>query len=354
MYRRKDTRKISIGDVWIGGGNSIAIQSMTNTKTEDIETTVAQILQLEAAGCDIVRIAIPNMKAAKAVSKIKEKIHIPLVADIHFDYRLAIECVSQGIDKIRINPGNIGDQERIKQVVDACKVREIPIRIGVNGGSLEKHILKKYGHPTPEALVESALYHVNILEELNFYDIAISIKSSDVLKTVAAYELIAQKVDYPLHLGITESGTKENGTIKSSVGLGIMLAKGLGDTIRVSLTSDPVHEIHVARKILQSLELYPKQVEFISCPTCGRTSIDLIKIAEEVENRLNFVKQPIKVAVMGCAVNGPGEAREADIGIAGGNGVGLIFKKGEIIAKVPEDELVDALIQEINIMLNKA
>ena len=354
MILREKTRTITIGDVTIGGGHPIAIQSMTNTKTENVDETVAQILKFEEAGCDIVRIAIPSMEAAKAVSSIKSRIHIPLVADIHFDYRLALECVKQGIDKIRINPGNIGSKERVKKVVDACKANNIPIRIGVNGGSLEKHILEKYGHPTPEALVESALFHVRILEKLDFYDIAISIKSSDVLKTVEAYERMAEAVDYPLHLGITEAGTKENGTIKSSVGLGIMLAKGLGDTIRVSLTSDPVDEIHVAKKILQSLNLYPQQVEFISCPTCGRTSIDLISIAEEVEKRLGTVKYPIKVAVMGCAVNGPGEAREADIGIAGGNGVGLIFKKGEVIGKVPEEELVDALIREIQAMVDKA
>ncbi len=353
MVLRDETRKIKIGDKYIGGGSPIAIQSMTNTKTEDVEKTVAQIIALEEAGCDIVRVAVPTMEAAQAISKIKAQIHIPLVADIHFDYRLALECVRRGIDKIRINPGNIGSQERIKEVVDACREHKIPIRIGVNGGSLEKHILEKYKHPTAEALVESALYHVRILESMDFYDIAISIKSSDVLTAVEAYERMADAVSYPLHLGITEAGTRESGTIKSSVGLGVMLSKGIGDTLRVSLTSDPVDEIHVARKILQSLNLYPSQIEFISCPTCGRTSIDLIRIASEVEERLAHIKVPIKVAVMGCAVNGPGEAREADIGIAGGNGVGLIFKKGKIIGKVPEDELVEALIKEINVMIDK-
>jgi len=347
MFTREDTKIITIGNVSIGGGKKIAIQSMTNTKTEDIKGTIHQILALEEAGCDIVRVAVPNMEAAKAILSIKAGIHIPLVADIHFDYRLALECIHQGIDKIRLNPGNIGNDERVKEVVLACKANNIPIRIGVNGGSLEKHILDKYKHPTAEALVESALYHVNILEALDFYDIVVSIKSSDVKTAVEAYRLMATHKNYPLHLGITEAGTIESGTIKSSVGIGIMLSLGIGDTIRVSLTSDPVDEIRVARKLLQSLDLYTKSIEIVSCPTCGRTSIDLIGIAKEVEKRIGHLPNPIKVAVMGCAVNGPGEAREADIGIAGGDGVGLIFKKGEIIKKVKEEDLVDALIEEV-------
>ncbi len=353
MFTRLESRQVTIGNLKIGGGESIKIQSMTNTKTHDVDATVSQIIALEEAGCDIVRVAVPDMEAAKAIGAIKEGIHIPLVADVHFDYRLALEAINQGIDKIRINPGNIGDEERVKEVVLACKAKEIPIRIGVNGGSLEKHILEKYGHPTPEALVESALYHIEILEKLNFYDIVVSIKSSNVLQAVEAYSLMAEKKNYPLHLGITEAGTLEAGTIKSAVGLGIMLSNGLGDTLRVSLTSDVVDEIRVAKKILQSLDLYEKNIEIVSCPTCGRTSIDLIGIAKEVESRTAHVKHPYKIAVMGCAVNGPGEAREADLGLAGGKGVGLIFKKGQIIRKVDEDKLVDALIEELNHMLEE-
>lgn len=351
MFTRNETRKVNIGSTAIGAGESIKIQSMTNTKTEDVTSTIHQILALERAGCDIVRVAVPTMEAAKAIGAIKAGINIPLVADIHFDYRLALEAINQGIDKIRINPGNIGSDERVEQVVLACKEKGIPIRIGVNGGSLEKHILEKYGHPTPEALVESALYHVEILEKLDFHDIIISIKSSDVQMTVEAYKLMASKKNYPLHLGITEAGTLESGTIKSSVGLGIMLSMGLGDTMRVSLTSDVVDEVRVAKKILQSLHLYEKNIEIVSCPTCGRTSIDLISIAKEVENRTAQIKHPYKIAVMGCAVNGPGEAREADLGIAGGNGVGLLFKKGEIIRKVKEEALVDALMEELHSMM---
>ena len=347
---RERTREVQIGQVKIGHGNRIAIQSMTNTKTHDVEATVKQILELEKVGCDLVRVAVPNELAAKAIDQIKEKIHIPLVADIHFDYRLALMCIERGIDKIRINPGNIGDRSRVEKVVKACKEKHIPIRIGVNGGSLEKHILEKYQHPTAEALVESALYHTEILESFDFYDTIISIKSSNVITAVDAYSLMAEKKDYPLHLGITEAGTLQSGTIKSSVGLGIMLQKGLGDTLRVSLTSSVLDEIEVAKKILRSLELYPQAVEIISCPTCGRTSIDLIKIAKEVEARVQSLNKPLRIAVMGCAVNGPGEAREADIGIAGGDGVGLIFKKGEIIKKVPEEALVEALLEEIRQM----
>jgi len=351
MYTRKETKLVTIGGVTIGANSPVAIQSMTNTKTENIEATIKQILELENAGCDIVRVAVPNMEAAKAIGPIKASIHIPLVADIHFDYKLALECAKQGIDKIRLNPGNIGSDERVKEVVLACKKNNIPIRIGVNGGSLEKHILAKYGHPSAQALVESALYHVAILEKLDFTDIAISIKSSNVKTAIDAYALMAEHKNYPLHLGITEAGTLESGTIKSSVGLGIMLNMGLGDTIRVSLTSDPVDEIRVAKKLLQSLDLYKQTIDIISCPTCGRTSIDLIGIAKEVERRIGHITTPIKVAVMGCAVNGPGEAREADIGIAGGDGVGLIFKKGEIIKKVKEEELVEALIEEVNLLI---
>ncbi len=353
MFTRLETRQVAIGSLLVGGGAPIKIQSMTNTKTHDVEATIGQILALEEAGCDIVRVAVPDMEAAKAIGSIKQGIHIPLVADIHFDYRLALEAIHQGIDKIRINPGNIGDEERVKEVVLACKAKGIPIRIGVNGGSLEKHILEKYGHPTPEALVESALYHVEILEKLDFHDIIVSIKSSNVVQAVEAYSLMAQKKNYPLHLGITEAGTLEAGTVKSSVGLGIMLAKGLGDTLRVSLTSDVVDEVRVAKKILQSLDLYEKSIEIVSCPTCGRTSIDLIGIAQEVEKRVAHINHPYKIAVMGCAVNGPGEAREADLGLAGGKGVGLIFKKGQIIRKVEEGKLVDALIEELNLMLEE-
>ncbi len=351
MFVRAETRRIQIGDVFIGNNEPIKIQSMTNTKTENVDATVAQILKLEQAGCDIVRVAIPNIEAARAISEIKKSIHIPLVADIHFDYKLALESIARGIDKIRLNPGNIGDDKRVKEVVLACKARNIPIRIGVNGGSLEKHILEKYGHPTPEALVESAMYHVNILENLGFYNIIISLKSSDIQTTVKAYKLMAEIKNYPLHLGITEAGTLETGTIKSSVGLGIMLNMGIGDTLRVSLTSDVVDEVRVAKKILQSLDLYDKNIQIVSCPTCGRTSIDLIAIAKEVEQKTTHIKYPFKIAVMGCAVNGPGEAREADLGIAGGNGVGLIFKKGKIIRKVKEEELVEAILSELNDMV---
>lgn len=347
MYRREETRAVQVGNLTLGHGSPIYIQSMTTTKTEDVEATVKQILRLEEAGCDIVRVAVPTMEAAMSIGAIKNQIHIPLVADIHFDYRLAIECVNQGIDKIRINPGNIGSKERVYAVVKACKEKNIPIRIGVNGGSLEKHILEKHKHPTAEALVESALYHIDMLEELDFYDIVVSIKSSHVDTAVKAYELMANKKNYPLHLGITEAGTIESGTIKSAVGLGIMLDKKIGDTLRVSLTSDPVDEVRVAKKILKSMDLMPKGVEFISCPTCGRTSIDLIGLAKAVEERIGNLDKSITVAVMGCIVNGPGEAREADIGIAGGKGEGLIFKKGEIIAKVPEDQLLERLLQEI-------
>ncbi|GAA0122096.1 MAG: flavodoxin-dependent (E)-4-hydroxy-3-methylbut-2-enyl-diphosphate synthase [Clostridium argentinense] len=345
--QRKATRKIKIGNTYIGGDSNIAVQSMTNTDTRDVNSTVEQILRLEKAGCNIVRCAVPDMEAAEAIKEIVKRINIPLVADIHFDYRLALKSIENGVAKLRINPGNIGSEERVREVVKAAKERNIPIRIGVNSGSLEKSLLEKYGKPCPEALVESALGHVRILEDMDFHDIVISIKSSDVLQMIESYKLISNKVDYPLHLGVTESGTPWRGTIKSSIGIGALLTEGIGDTIRVSITGDVEEEIKVGREILRSIGYINEGVEFVSCPTCGRTEIDLIGIANEVERRLSNLKKNIKVAVMGCAVNGPGEAREADIGIAGGKGQGLIFKKGKIIKKVKESELVEELMKEI-------
>ncbi len=347
LFERKKTRVLNIGGVKIGGDNLIAIQSMCNTDTRDAISTIAQIKKLENAGCDIIRVAVPDMKAAEALRDIKKNINIPLVADIHFDYRLALKAVENGVDKLRINPGNIGGEENVKAVAKACKEKGIPIRIGVNSGSLEKDILEKYGRVTPEGLVESALRHIDILERYDFYDIVVSIKASDVLFTAKAYSLLSEKVDYPLHIGITESGTVWGGSIKSSVGIGLILGMGIGDTIRVSLTGDPVEEIKVGKAILKALGLRKFGVEFVSCPTCGRTEIDLISIANEVEKRCLGIDKNIKVAVMGCVVNGPGEAKEADIGIAGGKGEGLIFKKGRILKKVSEEALVDALIEEI-------
>lgn len=347
MIKREIKRLVEVGGLKIGGGNPIIIQSMCNTDTRDVEATVRQIKELEEAGCELVRIAVPDMEAAIAVGKIKEQITIPLVADIHFDYRLALEVMKQGVDKVRINPGNIGDEEKIKAVVDMAKEKNIPIRIGVNSGSLEKELLNKYGHVTPEALVESALKHVKILEKLDFYNIIISIKASGVPMSIETYSLLSESCDYPIHVGITEAGTVYGGTVKSAVGIGAILAAGIGDTIRVSLTGDPVEEIKAAKEILKSLELRKFGIDFVSCPTCGRTEIDLIGIANEVEERCRKINKNIKVAVMGCVVNGPGEAREADIGIAGGKGVGLIFKKGEIIKKVDENQLVDSLMEEI-------
>ena len=344
---REQTKEIRIGGVKIGGSNPVAIQSMTNTKTEDVEATVAQILKLEAAGCEIIRCAVPTMEAAKALKEIKKQIHIPLVADIHFDYRLAIAAIENGADKIRINPGNIGSDDRVKAVADACRRKNIPIRIGVNSGSLEKDILAKYGHPTPQALCDSALYHASLLNKFDFDDIVLSMKSSDVATMVKAYELAAEQCDYPLHLGVTEAGTERMGLIKSAAGIGSLLLKGIGDTIRVSLTADPVKEIYAAKDILKALDIDRSGIQFVSCPTCGRTKIDLIGLADEAERRLRDCKKNIKVAIMGCVVNGPGEAREADIGIAGGDGNGLVFRKGEILRKVPEDKLIDALIEEI-------
>ena len=346
MERRK-TRVVNIDNLKIGGENPIVIQSMTNTDTRDTKKTLEQINALVKEGCQMVRCAVPDMEAAEALKEIVKNSPVPIVADIHFDYRLALKAIENGISKLRINPGNIGSIERIKEVVNKAKEYKIPIRIGVNSGSLEKDILERDGKPTAKGLVESALRHVKILEDLDFHDIIISIKSSDVKMMIESYRLMSEKVDYPLHLGVTESGTKFKGTIKSSVGIGTLLAEGIGDTIRVSLTSNPLEEIEVAKELLKALGLYEEGIEFVSCPTCGRTEIDLIGIAEEVEKRLKNSKKKIKVAVMGCVVNGPGEAREADIGIAGGKGVGIIFKKGEIIKKVKEEDLVEELLKEI-------
>ncbi|HHT66150.1 MAG: flavodoxin-dependent (E)-4-hydroxy-3-methylbut-2-enyl-diphosphate synthase [Caldicoprobacterales bacterium] len=348
---RKKTRKILAGNKAIGGGAPITVQSMTNTDTRDVDATVAQIHRLEEAGCDIIRSTVPDQQAADALSKIISRIHIPMVADIHFDYTLALKAIENGVAKLRINPGNIGSREKVKAVVQAAKDKGIPIRIGVNSGSLQRDILQRYGGVCSEALVESALRHVEILEELNFYDIALSVKSSDVREMIQSYRLLSKKVDYPLHVGVTESGTIKRGTIKSCVGIGALLSEGIGDTIRVSLTGDPVEEVLVAKEILKTLGIIKEGIELISCPTCGRTQLDLIRIAEEVEERFSKVKKHIKIAVMGCAVNGPGEARRADIGIAGGNGEGLIFRKGEIIRKVNEEDLVEELIKEVNQIL---
>lgn len=347
MYRN-NTKTIKIGNCCIGGGNPILIQSMTNTKTEDIDATVAQILRLEEAGCDIIRSTVPTLEAAKAIGEIKKQIHIPLVADIHFDYKLAIAAIENGADKIRINPGNIGGTEKVKAVVDAAKERNIPIRIGVNSGSLEKPILQKYGKVTAEGIVESALDKVHMIEELGYDNLVISIKSSDVMMCIRAHELMAEQTKYPLHVGITESGTVYSGNIKSAVGLGVILYQGLGDTIRVSLTGDPVEEIRSAKLILQTLGLRQSGIKVVSCPTCGRTNIDLIGLANRVEQMVTkYDDLNLTVAVMGCVVNGPGEAREADLGIAGGNGEGLLIKKGEIVRKVPEEQLLSALEKEL-------
>ena len=345
--KRDNTKTIRIGNVAIGGGNPIAIQSITNTKTEDVEATVAQILALEKVGCEIIRCAVPTMEAAEALKEIKKRIHIPLVADIHFDYRLAIAAIENGADKIRINPGNIGDISRVKAVVDKAKEYNIPIRVGVNSGSLEKNLVEKYGGVTAEGIVESALDKVHIIEELGYDNLVVSIKSSDVLMCVKAHELIAEKCQYPLHVGITEAGTILSGNIKSSVGLGIILHEGIGDTIRVSLTGDPLEEIKSAKLILRTLGLRKGGIEVVSCPTCGRTKIDLIGLANQVEEMVQDIPLDLKVAVMGCVVNGPGEAKEADIGIAGGIGEGLLIKKGEIVKKVKEEELLETLRQEL-------
>lgn len=346
----KDTKQVKVGNILIGGNAPVAIQSMLNIPAHDIENSIKQAKELEQAGCEIIRIAVPDMQAVQLISALKENVNMPVVADIHFDYKLALESVSAGVDKIRINPGNIGSIDRVKAVVDACKPKEIPIRIGVNSGSVEKEILVKYGGPTAEALCESALYHASLLEKFDYTNIVLSMKSSNVKTMVEAYQLASQKCDYPMHLGVTEAGTERMGIIKSSAGLGALLLQGIGDTIRVSLTADPVKEIYAAKDILKALDIRNDGIQFVSCPTCGRTKIDLISIATEVENRLRDCKKNIKVAVMGCAVNGPGEAKEADIGIAGGNGVGLIFKKGEIIKKVPEDKLIEELIKEVELL----
>ncbi|MGN0521891.1 MAG: flavodoxin-dependent (E)-4-hydroxy-3-methylbut-2-enyl-diphosphate synthase [Eubacterium sp.] len=346
MERRK-SRKIKLADTFIGGDSDILVQSMLNIPSTDIEGSVNQAKELAVAGCQVIRFAVPNEEALSLIEPIKNAVNVPLVADIHFDYRLALGAVERGIDKIRINPGNIGDESRVKAVADACKKKNIPIRIGVNSGSLEKEILSKYGSPTPQAMVESALYHASLLEKFDFEDIVISIKSSNVNTMISAYELAAQKCDYPLHLGVTEAGTERMGIIKSSVGIGSLLAHGIGDTIRVSLTDEPVKEVFAAFDILKALGLKKDCPYLISCPTCGRTRIDLVSLAKQVEERLKDCKKPIKVAVMGCVVNGPGEAKEADIGIAGGDGNGLIFKKGQILRKVDEKDLLEELMKEI-------
>ena len=341
------SRQMNIGGVTIGGGVAVAIQSMCSTRTEDVAATVAQILRLEQAGCEIVRVAVPTMEAARAIGQIKKAIHIPLVADIHFDYRLALQCAAEGVDKIRINPGNIGSQERVRAVAEACRRHHIPIRIGVNGGSLEKPLLEQYGGVTAQALVDSAMGHVRLLNDCGFDDICLSVKCSHVPTNMQAYTLLSRQTDYPLHLGVTEAGTPEMGVLKSAIGIGGLLCQGIGDTIRVSLTADPVEEVVAAKRILQAIDMRRSGPNLISCPTCGRTKYDMIPIAHEVEQRLRDCTKPITVAVMGCAVNGPGEARNADVGIAGGDGEGLLFRKGEILYKVPQEHLVDALMAEI-------
>ncbi|MGG1635482.1 MULTISPECIES: flavodoxin-dependent (E)-4-hydroxy-3-methylbut-2-enyl-diphosphate synthase [Bacillales] len=348
MYLRQDTVPVKVGNLTIGGSNEVIIQSMCTTKTADVEATVAEILGLEEAGCQLVRVTVNNKEAAEAIKEIKKRIHIPLVADIHFDYRLALLAIENGIDKVRINPGNIGRRERIEAVVKACKEKGIPIRIGVNAGSLENHLLEKYGYPTPEAMVESALFHIGILEELDFHDIIVSLKASDVPMAIAAYSMAAKVIKYPLHLGITEAGTLHTGTIKSSAGIGALLALGIGNTLRISLSADTVEEVKVARELLKTFGLITNAATLVSCPTCGRLDIDLFSIANEVEDYISKIKVPIKVSVLGCAVNGPGEAREADIGIAGARGEGMLFRYGELIRKVPEAELLSELKKEID------
>ncbi|WP_213525260.1 flavodoxin-dependent (E)-4-hydroxy-3-methylbut-2-enyl-diphosphate synthase [Paenibacillus sp. J31TS4] len=348
MYHRTETVPVRVGDLTIGGNNDVIIQSMCTTKTADVQATVAEIHRLEEAGCQIVRVTVNNQEAADAIKEIKRQIHIPLVADIHFDYRLALKAIENGIDKVRINPGNIGRREKVEAVVKACKERGIPIRIGVNAGSLEKHLLDKYGYPTADAMVESALYHIGILEELDFHDIIVSLKASDVPMAIEAYRKASESFRYPLHLGITESGTLYSGTIKSSAGIGALLSMGIGSTVRISLSADPVEEIKVARELLKTFGLISNAATLVSCPTCGRLDIDLFSIANEVEAYISNIKVPIKVSVLGCAVNGPGEAREADIGIAGARGEGMLFRYGEMVRKVPEAELLSELKKEID------
>ena len=347
MYKRTETRPIYVRDVQIGGQNKVVIQSMCNTKTKNVEDTVKQILALENAGCEIIRVACLDVEDAKAIKEIKKQIHIPIVADIHFDYKIALAAIESGVDKIRINPGNIGDEEKTRAVVEACKLNKIPIRIGVNAGSLEKELLEKYGKPCSDAMVESAKRHVEILEKLDFYDIAISLKASSLDMCIEAYEKASEVFKYPLHLGVTEAGTAFSGTIKSSIGLAVMLRQGIGDTIRVSLSDDPIEEIPVCKEILKNCHLYNKSPKLVACPTCGRIQYDMIPIAKEIESFLLALESDITVAIMGCAVNGPGEAREADIGIAGGNGEALLFKKGEIIRKIPENNIIEELKKEI-------
>lgn len=350
MYRN-GTRKIYVGGIQIGGQNRVVIQSMCNTKTKDVDSTVKQILELEKAGCEIIRVACLDIEDAKAIRDIKERIHIPIVADIHFDYKIALQAIESGVDKIRINPGNIGDEEKVKSVVERCKANNIPIRIGVNAGSLEPELLKKYGKPCSDAMIESAKRHVEILERLGFYDICISLKASNLDMCVEAYEKAAREFNYPLHLGITEAGTAFSGTIKSSIGLGVLLREGIGDTLRVSLSDDPVEEIKVCKEILKNCNLLKNIPKLVSCPTCGRIQYDLITIAKEIESFLQTINSDITVAIMGCAVNGPGEAREADIGIAGGKNEGLLFKKGEIIRKIKQEDMIDELKKEIMEMI---
>jgi len=354
MMERRKTSSVCVGHVMVGATAPISVQSMTNTKTDNVEATVAQIRQLQAAGCDIVRVAVPDMPAALAIKAIKAEVEVALIADIHFDYRLALSAMESGVDGLRINPGNMGNVEHVALIVEEAKKRKIPIRIGVNAGSLEKGIVEKYGgHPTPAAMVESALQHIAILENLGFYDIKISLKANDVPMTIKAYQLMSEKVNYPLHLGITEAGTIKSGIVKSAVGIGALLAQGIGDTIRISLTGDPVEEVKVANEILKSLGLREYGPTLVSCPTCGRCNIDLAAIAEQVDQRLSTVKKPLKVAVMGCIVNGPGEAREADIGIAGGKGQGIVFRKGKVIQTVSEQELLPVLFAELDKLLEE-
>jgi len=350
--KRRFSKQIKIGKVKIGGNAPVTVQSMTSTPTKDVDATVGQINRLSNAGCEIIRVAVPDTEAALALKKIVAQISIPIIADIHFDHRLALLAMENGVNGLRLNPGNIGGKKKIKEIVSAARYQDIPIRIGVNAGSLEKTILKKFGHPTPEAMVESAMDHVKILEDLNFDLIKISLKSSNVNQMISAYRILSKKVDYPLHLGVTEAGTLISGTVKNSIGIGVLLSEGIGDTIRVSLTHDSVEEVKVAYEILKALGLRQRGIEIISCPTCGRCQIDLFKLAEEVENSLSNISAPLKVAIMGCVVNGPGEAREADIGVAGGQGQGTLFKKGKVIKKVAESDLADSLIKEVRKMDN--
>ena len=347
MYTNQTTKKVKVGNVEIGGGAPVSVQSMLNIPAHDVEGNVRQAKALEAAGCEIIRVSVPDKETIKTVEALKKNVNVPIVADIHFDWRLAIESVNAGVDKVRINPGNIGDETHVKAVADACRSKNVPIRIGVNSGSLEKEILAKYGSPTPEAMVESGLYHISLLEKYDFEDIVLSLKSSDTARMYKAYTLAAEKCRYPLHLGVTEAGTSNMGVIKSAAGIGGLLLRGIGDTIRISLTDDPKEEVAAALKLLRALDMRKGGIRFVSCPTCGRTKIDLIGIAKEVENRLEDINKDITVAIMGCVVNGPGEAREADLGIAGGDGCGVIFKNGEIIRKVSEEKLIDELIKEV-------